>query len=221
MDLTSAAPYFSICGLTPGAQYYLVHDSWSTVTTGVYSIMMTPINLEAGTTNGILDVCTGDTVDLYNGITGYDMGGTWTEEIATANFADPLFPTAGLAYQVFNFEYRVTEGCAYDTIIQQVEIYGPSSAGTDGTMTVCMNEPIDLLAGLGGNVDLGGTWYDPTNTPLPGSDIVASNIPGQFNYDYITSNGVCPEDTANVVVTVDPGCDYLNLQEIYFGALQT
>ena len=41
-------------------------------------------------------------------------------------------------------------------------------------------------------------------------------IPGQYNYDYITGNVVCPDDTANVIVDVDPDCDYLNLQELYF-----
>jgi hypothetical protein len=210
------APNLSLCGLTPGNTYYLMHDSWSTVTTGNYSLSLTPIDLEAGTSNGIINVCTGDTVDLFTGITGYDMGGIWTEEIATANFADPNFPSAGLAYQVFNFEYRVIDGCAFDSIVQQVEIYGPSSAGTDGSIDVCMNQPVDLLSGLGGNVDLGGTWYDPQNNTTA-SAITAASIPGQFNYDYITSNGVCPEDTANVIVNVLATCDYLNIDEMVFG----
>jgi len=216
---TSGAPNFSICGLTPGNTYYLMHDSWSTVTTGVYSIQLDEIITEAGSTSGILDICTGDTADLFNGISGYDMGGVWTEEITTANFAGSIFPSAGLAFQVFNFQYTVVEGCAMDSIIQQVQIYGPSSAGTDGTITVCQNQPVDLLSGLGGNVDTGGQWYDPANNPTP-SAIVASNIPGSFNYDYITSNGVCPEDTANVIVVVDPTCDYLNIQEIVFGNME-
>ena len=75
------------------------------------------------------------------------------------------------------------------------------------------------MSGLSGNVDLGGTWYDPSNNPLPSSSITAASIPGQYNYDYITSNGVCPNDTSNVVVNVNPACDYLNLQETYFGTM--
>ena len=215
----SDAPNFTLCGLTPGNTYYLMHDSWSTTATGNYSITLSEIALAAGTTTGIIDVCTGDTVNLYNGLTGNDAGGTWTEEIATANFADPLFPTAGLAYQVFNFEYRLVDGCASDSIVQQVQIYGPSNAGTDGTINVCKNQPVDLLSGLGGSFDLGGTWYDPSNAPIP-SAIVAGNFGGNFNYDYIASNGVCADDTANVVVIVDGSCDYLNLQEIYFGDME-
>ena len=213
---TSGAPDFSICGLTPGNTYYLMHDSWSSVTTGVYSIQLDEIIVEAGTTSGILDICTGDTADLFNGISGYDMGGVWTEEITTANFAGSIFPSAGLAFQVFNFEYNVFEGCATDSIIQQVQIYGPSSAGNDGSLTVCLNQPFDLLSGLSGNVDTGGQWYDATNSPVP-SAVTAGMFAGSFNYDYITSNGVCEADTANVVVNVDGNCNYLDLQEIVFG----
>ena len=213
---TSGAPDFSICGLTPGNTYYLMHDSWSSVTTGVYSIQLDEIIVEAGTTSGILDICTGDTADLFNGISGYDMGGVWTEEITTANFAGSIFPSAGLAFQVFNFEYNVFEGCATDSIIQQVQIYGPSSAGVDGSLTVCLNQPFDLLSGLSGNVDFGGQWYDATNSPVP-SAVTAGMFAGSFNYDYITSNGVCEADTANVVVNVDGNCNYLDLQEIVFG----
>ena len=214
-----SSPYFSVCGLTPGNTYYLMHDSWSTVTTGTYTISMNEIIVEAGASAGIIDVCSGDVVDLYTGITGYIPGGTWTEEIPTAGFSDPLFPTAGLAYQIFNFEYQVFEGCAYDTIIQQVEVYGPSSAGIDGSIDVCMNEPINLLSGLSGNIDMNGTWYDPANNPLPSGYITASFVPGQFNYDYVADNGVCPTETSNVVVNVLPTCDYLDLLEVYFGSI--
>lgn len=219
LDGSSAAPDFSVCGLTPGNTYYLMHDSWSSFTTGIYSISLREIVVDAGATTGIIDVCAGDTVNLFDGMAGQDAGGVWYEMIPTANFADSIFPSAGLAYQVFDFEYVVTDGCAADTSMQQVQIYGPSSAGNDGTLTVCQNEPLNLLNGLSGNVDLGGTWYDPSNAALPGADITASGIPGQFNYDYITDNGVCPADTANVVVTVSASCDYLNTEELFFGEM--
>jgi len=97
-----------------------------------------------------------------------------------------------------------------------VSIFRPSSAGNDGTITVCRNEPYDLLSGLTGNVDVGGTWYDPSNNALPDSWLTAGNIPGQFNFDYITGNGVCPNDTANVLVTVDASCNYLDINEMLF-----
>ena len=218
---TSVAPNFTVCGLTPGAEYYLMIDG-STATTGNYTVKMTPIVLEAGSFTNVLNVCSGDTVNLWNGIAGFDNGGVWTAELASAGTgitSDTLFASAGLAYQVFNFEYRVTDGCAFDSIVAQVEIYGPSSAGGDGTLSVCRNEPVDLLAGLTGNVDFGGTWYDPSNNALSNSEIIASNIPGQFNFDYITGNGVCPDDTANVLVTVSASCNYLSVDEMVISSI--
>lgn len=210
----STAPRFSVCGLTPGSTYYIVHDSWSTTATGTYAMSLSEIVVEAGTSAGLINVCTGDTVDLYTGISGNDAGGVWSETIPTASFNDPLFPTAGLAYQMFEFEYMVTDGCAQDSVTQQVQIYGPALAGNDGVINVCMNEPFDLVSGLSGTVDLGGTWYDPSNNVVSNTQMMASNIPGQFNYDYVASNGVCQNDTANIVVNVSPTCDWLNIAEL-------
>lgn len=219
LDFTSAAPYFSVCGLTPGSTYYLMHDSWSTFTTGVYSISLSEIVLEAGASTGLINVCIGDTVNLFDGMAGQDAGGVWNEMTPTASFNDPFFVTNGLAAQVFDFEYVVSEGCAADTSTQQVEIYAPSSAGNDGTITVCQNEPLNLLSGLSGNVDLGGTWYDPSNNPIGSTSITASSLAGLYNYDYITTNGVCPADTANIVVNVSVSCDFLNTDELYFAEM--
>jgi len=213
----SGAPDFTACGMTPGNSYYLVHDG-TFGTTGVYTILLEDnVAVEAGTSTGILEICVGESVDLYTGLSSYDLGGSWSEEIPTLGFSDPIFNSTGLATQIFNFEYEVFTGCARDTVIQQVEVFGPSSAGIDGSVDVCKNEPINLLAGLSGNVDMGGTWYDPSDFPLPSGDITGSWLPGQFNYDYIVSNGACPNDTSNVVVNVLDSCDYLNVQELYFG----
>ncbi|MDC1385744.1 T9SS type A sorting domain-containing protein, partial [Crocinitomicaceae bacterium] len=148
-----------------------------------------------------------------------DAGGIWYELIPTANFSGSNFISAGLASQVFDFNYIVTDGCAADTVSTQVEIYAPSSAGLDGVIDACLNQPINLLSGLSGNVDLGGDWYDPTNSVIGDVNIISGPIPGQFNYDYITGNGVCPDDSANVILNVDFNCDYLNLQDLYFTAM--
>ena len=148
-------------------------------------------------------------------------GGVWTAEVPAAGtgITDSLFNSSGLAYQLFDFEYRVTEGCAYDSIVAQVDIYEPSSAGDDGTITVCRNEPYDLLSGLNGTADLGGTWYNPSNQPLASSAVVSSNIPGQYNFVYIAGNGVCPDDSALVLVNVDASCNYLNVDEMFFATM--
>jgi hypothetical protein len=174
------------------------------------------IVLNAGTANPVSNICTGDDIVLFNTISGFDNGGTWSSAIPSVNasISDSLFTSTGLAYQVFDFEYRVVDGCAYDTIISQVEIYAPSNAGLDGTITACRNQPINLFGGLNGTADLTGQWYDPSNDPTS-DNITTLNFAGNYNYDYIVGNGVCPDDTSNVVVTVT-SCNHLSIDEEIF-----
>ena len=210
----SSAPNFTVCGLTPGSTYYIMYDKFD-ATSGNFSLKITEIVLESGSANPVTNVCYGNTVDLYTTINGYDLNGTWSSNIPSVNASivnDSLFTTNGLAYQTFNFQYRVTDGCAYDSIVSQVKIFPPSNAGQDGTITACRNEPIDLLAGLNGNADLNGDWYDTQNIIMANSQITTANFAGQYNYDYISGNGVCPNDTALVVVTV-LSCNWLSVAE--------
>jgi len=202
------APNFTVCGLTPGLEYYLMHDGFTSVA-GNYNIAISEVILNAGSTTSLLNVCYGDTVNLFNGINGQDAGGIWTQEIPTLGLQDSLFITNGLASVIFNFTYTISDGCSMDESNASVKIWSPSSAGDDGALTVCKNEPFNLLSGLSGNVDLGGTWYNPQNQILSTSLDTAGSFPGQYNYDYIVSNGICPADTANVLIIVDASCDYL------------
>lgn len=211
---TSFAPNFTVCGLTPGSTYYLMHDSYYSWNNGNYSIKITPIVLEAGSTTGTLtQICSGDTTNLFTTITGNDNGGAWIPVIPSIALAqDSLFVSGGLAYQTFQFEYRMTNGCAYDSIVSSIQVFAPSTAGTDGSLVVCRNEPFNLLEGLGGIADLTGTWYNPTAVIVPNGNVIAENFPGQYNYKYIAGNGVCPNDTAIVIVAVQT-CNYLGLNE--------
>jgi hypothetical protein len=211
---TSVAPNYTICGLTPGATYYIMFDGSGTA--GTYALKLTSIDLEAGSAGNVVDVCAGESVNLFDAITGYQPNGVWTAQLASAatGLEDSTFQTDGLAFQTFNFQYRVTDGCAYDSIIGKVKIFAPSSAGSDGTVSVCRNEPFNLFAGLGGNADMGGQWLNPSNAVIATPSIFSSNIPGQYNYTYISGNGVCPNDTANVLVDVAQGCNYLSVDQI-------
>ncbi|SFT79282.1 Por secretion system C-terminal sorting domain-containing protein [Lishizhenia tianjinensis] len=212
---STAAPEWVVCGLTPNQTYYLLHSSNSN-SQGNFSIRLTELDFNAGTTTGVIDACIGDTVDLFNSITNYDVQyGRWIDLANTSQMVSQNdFATTVLASQVYDFEYRVELGCSYDSIIGQVKIFPNSSAGEDGSVTVCKNEPINLFYGLTGNVDLGGTWYDPQDQPVSGNIPSAGTVPGQFNYDYVAGNGVCPDDTALVVVIVNPSCDWLSVENV-------
>ena len=206
LDSTSVAPNFTICNLVPGQEYYLLYDGFAAP--GIYSIAITELVLNAGINNGILNVCYGDTANLFNGISNYQQGGTWTQQIPTLGLQDNLFNTLGLASSIYPFNYTVSDGCASDNEGVQVQIYSPSRAGDDGLISVCLNEPFNLLSGLVGNVDFGGFWINPSSATLSSSIDTAGNTGGQFDYLYVVSNGVCPNDTAIVSVNVNSGCDY-------------
>lgn len=207
LDGANQAPNFTICGLNPGDTYYLLHDAFNN-TAGNYAIAISPIALNAGVEGEVLEICYGDTVSLFNGIANYQIGGTWSQTIPTLGLQGSDFISTGLATVMFEFTYTMQDGCASDESNAYVNVYPASSAGTNGTFTVCKNEPFNLLAGLGGTVDFGGFWLDPSNNPIAGNIDTASNIPGNFNYDYIVSNGVCPADTSTVLVVVDGSCDF-------------
>jgi hypothetical protein len=102
----------------------------------------------------------------------------------------------------------VSDGCAIDQATASVIVHAAPSAGIDGTFTVCLNEPFDLLMGLGGNVDFDGTWYNSSNQALSSNIDTSGNLAGSFNYDYIVESNFCPSDSANVLVIVDGSCDF-------------
>ena len=182
-------------------------------------VQILPCTLAPGI-DGSADVCRLDnTFDLNTIITKGETFGYWSFP-ANELFLNGSIANVGLLPAgTYDFYYVVKTPCANDTTIASLTIFDPSTAGNDGSVTVCRNEPVDLLSALSGNVDLGGEWYNPSNQIIPSSFIYASNIPGQFNYDYITGNGVCPDDTSNVLVNVDMNCNWLEIDELYFGSL--
>jgi hypothetical protein len=203
---TSVAPNFTVCGLTPGNTYYMMHDGFD-FTAGNYSISIYEIVLNAGVEGEVLDLCYGDTANLFLGIANYQLGGTWTQTTPTLGLNNNLFNTLGLAAALYQFTYTVQDGCASDAAHAYVQLYNAPNAGVGSTLNACLNEPINLLDGLSGIVDMTGSWSTAAG-PIASPAITTSNTGGSYNYTYTASNGVCPDETATVVVVVDAGCDY-------------
>ena len=183
----------------------------------VDAVEVLPCSLEPGI-DGSDNVCRAvETVDLNSFITAGEDFGFWSfpanESFVDGSIASVQFLPEG----THDFLYIVNTPCASDTTIASLVIYGPSSAGNDGSDTICMNEPYNLLSSLSGTIDLGGQWIDPTGTTLSGPGITGSSIPGSYNYQYVTSNGVCDADTSTVLLFVNPDCDYLGLMEAELG----
>jgi hypothetical protein len=206
IDGTSEAPNFTVCGLTPGAEYYIMHDGSGTA--GNYTIAISEVSVYAGVEGEVLEICYGESTNLFLGIANYTLGGEWIATSPAVVLQSNTFNSTDYASQTYTFNYVVSDGCAVDQATSTVVVYAAPSAGQDGSITVCLNEPFDLLTGIGGNVDLGGTWYNPSNQTLPGSLDTSGSLAGQYNYDYIVTSTICPNDSANVIVIVDGSCDY-------------
>ncbi len=167
-------------------------------------------------TDGSLSACQiSGSVDLNSVITTTVTDGSWNfnlnpNAVDSMGMLNPLSIVNG-THQF----YYISAGCAPDTTVATITVVQPSSAGNDGSIALCRNQPFNLLSGLTGNVDFGGVWTDPNAVVVPNGNAISSNIPGQHNFRYIVSNGVCPADTSKVVVNVQ-GCDYLGLEAIVF-----
>jgi len=183
-----------------------MHDGSGTA--GNYTIAISEVSVYAGVEGEVLEICYGESVNLFLGIANYSLGGEWIATSPAVVLQDNVFNSTDYASQTYTFNYVVSDGCAVDQATSTVVVYAAPSAGEDGSITVCLNEPFDLLTGIGGNVDLGGTWYNPSNQALPASLDTSGSLAGQYNYDYIVTSTICPNDTANVIVIVDGSCDY-------------
>jgi hypothetical protein len=215
IDGTSEAPNFTVCGLTPGAEYYLMHDGSGTA--GNYTIEISEVSVYAGVEGEVLEICYGESTNLFLGIANYNLGGEWIATSPAVVLQGNTFNSTDYASQTYTFNYVVSDGCAVDQATATVVVYAAPSAGLDGSITVCLNEPFDLLTGIGGNIDLGGTWYNPSNQTMSGSLDTSSSLAGQYNYDYIVTSTICPSDSANVIVVVDGSCDYTAIVEELMG----
>lgn len=199
---TSGVYKFGLSINSNGSPYYLQVDDFSLIERSA----------SAGT-DGSASVCqTEGLVDLNSLIVKDDEIGSWTfapnpTTIVNDSMFNPQFVPSGTV----SVNY-ITEGCLVDTASAIITIYPPSSAGLDGGITACKNEPIDLYSGLGGTVNFGGSWYNPTHDLMPNSQVITGTFPGQFNYVYIAGNGVCPDDTSSIVVTIT-NCDWLSVDE--------
>lgn len=210
----------TLCGLTAGNTYYLMHDNDDFTGEGNYSISIAEVTQpEAG--NGMDTViCAGTDVDLNALISGNNTDGVWSDLLygTTLIQDDTMFVQTGLlAYQSFEFEHRITQRCAMDSVVVTVTTVGPSNAGeVTGTLDACFHTAVNLFDGLSGNVDLGGVWYNQLDVELPNNTIASNteSIPGAYNYSYIVSNGSCPADTAEITVVYQ---DCLGLDEDQIG----
>jgi hypothetical protein len=211
----------TLCGLTAGNTYYILHDNNDFTAAGNYSVSIKEVAVpEAGTADA-MTICAGDGVDMNAQLVGAEADGVWTfvpTQDGSFITDDTTFVLSGLlALDTYSFQYTVNKRCAMDSVILDITTVGPSSAGeVTGTLDACFHTAVNLFDGLTGSVDLGGVWYNQLDEAQPNNTIAGNTIdvPGAYNYTYIVANEACPADTAEITVVYQ---DCLGLDEDQIG----
>lgn len=164
-------------------------------------------------TDGSFDVCaTEGLVDLNMMGSISDPSGAWAFDFNPFALVDDTLVNSTILPQGIYDAVFTPDGCLAPPVNVTLNILNPSSAGNDGTITACMNQQIDLLGALTGDVNLGGVWLDESDNTISSSYLLTGTTPGDYTYKYVATNGVCPSDTAEVTLTILT-CDYLTLDE--------
>lgn len=159
-------------------------------------------------TDGSTNACRLDnTLDLNTVIVQGETNGVWEFLPNPGVVSGSDLNLSLLPEGTYDFEYIVTTACTTDTTIATVTVFPASSAGTGSTISdICSNHTaINLVDGLSGTIDLGGTWTNNSGEgTLTGSvwDPAVTTMPGSYTFDYVVTNGICPNDTSTVTVDV-------------------
>jgi hypothetical protein len=164
--------------------------------------------------NDSIEICqTADSLDLTTVLNIGQSAGSWSLAQNPTALSGSILDLTALTTGNYLVNYLVNNACQSTSAYALINLYEPSNAGIDSAVILCKGQPFDLFDALTGTFQTTGTWYDPANQQLPGSFIVTGNFPGQFNYDYIMTNGVCPSDTSNALLIVN-NCIYVGLEEL-------
>jgi gliding motility-associated-like protein len=154
---------------------------------------------------------------VFTGLNGLDIVYSWTP---TTGLSDPNIadPTATVTQQTTYYVTAYENGHPLCGSTDSVTLFiDPAvNAGTDGTMTLCYNAASqDMFVELGGTPAVTGSWVDASGNAVSNMFDPGPLGQGTYTYTYIVpSNGVCPPDSADVVVTVlgpgDPACCVVN-----------
>ncbi|MCF8274149.1 MAG: gliding motility-associated C-terminal domain-containing protein [Flavobacteriaceae bacterium] len=137
---------------------------------------------------------------------------TWYQNIDGSG--NPILPALSLSTALVNGNtyYVQVDGvfCNSHAIPVTVTIDDPNEPGLSGSLEYCQDSiPIsdfDLFNELGGAPDTTGIWAGPltTSNGFQGTvNISTLTTPGVYTFIYtVPSNGVCPESSANVVITI-------------------
>lgn len=149
--------------------------------------------------NGSATACTtGAAIDLFAQLGGGPQaGGAWS---APGGGASPgTINPATAASGDYTYTLPANGPCPATSAVVAVTIVPPPNAGTSGAISLCSSAgPYDLIGGLGGSPNAGGTWTAPNGSVVPGTMDPATAAAGTYTY---TVNA--PPPCASASSTVD------------------
>jgi gliding motility-associated-like protein len=166
------------------------------------SVTVSIIQPPSAGNDATISICSNsNSQDLFNLLgANAQTGGTWSPALASGTgIFDPAVDVSG----VYTYSVAGDSPCATDTATVNVTVVPGPDAGQDGTITLCSNSgPQNLFTALNGTPLTGGTW-SPTLSGGNGIFNPAVDAPGVYTYTFAGTQP-CDNDSANVVVTVNP-----------------
>jgi gliding motility-associated-like protein len=162
------------------------------------SISITVSDAPNAGTNSSIDICNNSgVIDLFDSLGGTpETGGTWSPTLTSGSgLFDPSIDTEGL----YTYTLTAQPPCDDATATVNVTLSSIPDAGDDAVITICSNGgSIDLVDGLGGTPDPGGTW-SPSLTSDTGVFDPNIDLEGAYTYT-VLGTSPCPD--ANSIITV-------------------
>jgi gliding motility-associated-like protein len=127
-----------------------------------------------------------------------DAGGTWTNPAGgTVVTVDPATAASG----TYTYTVAGVAPCPAASTTVQLTVAQPPNAGTNGNVSLCSApaQAYQLINGLGGAPQAGGTWTGPTGQPTGPDFTPGTSTPGTYTY---TVNAPPPCTAASSTVTV-------------------
>ncbi len=199
-SLTSGTGFFDPAIDAQGIYTYTINgiSPCSNVSASVDVSIITEPN--AGVDNAV-NICSNNgTLNLFDTLNGTpDTGGIWTPPLNSGTGVfDPTLDADG----TYTYNVTGTSPCPNATATVTLTVTPFVEAGQNGTLSICTDDAaVDLFDSLEGTPELGGTWSPALNS---GTSIFDPNIDSGDTYTYTTSaGGLCDDDSATVVVTLD------------------
>ncbi|WP_291127762.1 beta strand repeat-containing protein [Flavobacterium sp. UBA7682] len=163
-------------------------------------VIVNPIP-DAGS-DGTLTICSNqNSVDLFASLLGTpQLGGTWSPALASGT---GIFNPAVDASGVYTYTITGVAPCVDDIATVSVTVTPGPEAGSNNSITLCVNSSVqDLALLLGPNSQPGGVW---SPAMASGTGVFNPAVDPQGDYTYtLTGTQPCDNDFAVITVTVNP-----------------